>query len=437
MEKRVLLALSLSFLILGFYPVLLQKLYPEYGKTKSQAINQKTSSGTASPAASSVPLVTRLREYSEKDNVVYSNKKLRLVYNQQGGGVRELAFHDFIDSETRAPLKLISNKTTQGATFSIATLSPVAEADASRSVLSVEPAAVRSTSTLADGNISVEKNYRFRDSGYAADLSVTFTNTSSKPTNLQYQLFAGPSVQPRHSIDSQYVEANFFTSNENKNKLQHIKESKAGKKVDSAAAIDWVATKDRHFSIIVKPKQAKEFGGRVEGLGDNRFMASVVSPTSVLSPGASVTHEFLVYMGPNDMDELVPLGLSEIVNFGKLDFFGKVCIGGLELLQKIFKNYGLAIIALTLIINGFLFPFTRHSFLSMRRMQELQPQVNQLREKYKDNSQRMNKEMMELYQKNKVNPLGGCLPLLLQMPVFIALYVATAKSPKLITPEFL
>src|SRR5438874_817545 len=119
-----------------------------------------------------------------------------------------------------------------------------------------------------------------------------------------------------------------------------IKESKLGRKVESQGTIDWVAIKDRHFSIIVKPKLANTFKGLVEGLGKREFSASVVSSKAPLVPGASVTHEFLVYIGPNDLNELLPLGLEDIVNFGKLDLVGKIFIGGLEMLHKIFRNYG-------------------------------------------------------------------------------------------------
>ncbi len=120
-----------------------------------------------------------------------------------------------------------------------------------------------------------------------------------------------------------------------------------------------------------------------------------------------------------------------------MDLIGKVFIGGLEMLFNVFRNYGVAIIALTFLINLVLFPLTRQSFLSMKRMQQVQPQMAKLREKYKDNTQQLNKEMMELYKKHKVNPLGGCLPMLLQMPVFIALYVAISKFVKLIGADFL
>ena len=123
------------------------------------------------------------------------------------------------------------------------------------------------------------------------------------------------------------------------------------------------------------------------------------------------------------------------MNFGKLDVIGRFLVGALEMLYKVFKNYGVSIIVLTALINLILFPLTQTSYMSMKRMQLIQPQMNKLREQHKKNPEKLNKEMMELYKKHKVNPFGGCLPMVLQMPVFIALYVALSKSVILINSQ--
>jgi YidC/Oxa1 family membrane protein insertase len=97
----------------------------------------------------------------------------------------------------------------------------------------------------------------------------------------------------------------------------------------------------------------------------------------------------------------------------------------------IFKNYGIAIILLTVVVRIILFPFTYKSMKSMKEMQKIQPLMMELREKYKDNKEKLNQEVMRLYQTHKINPLGGCLPILLQLPVFIALYKALFVSIQL------
>ena len=432
MEKRVLLALSLSFLILGFYPVILQKFYPQYNHTRQTSVAARAQADSKTIAATNPA-----DDYSDADDVLFKNDKLRLVFSQKGGAIRQVSYLNYMDYEKKDFLSLISAKTSEQAPLSIGVLSPSVENTATPNRISIDGQSVLLDSQILNGSVTVHKKYVFRRSGYSADLSVTFENTSGKPLDFQYELFAGSRIPPRHTIDTQYIEANFFYSDDGKSKLRHVRETHPGRKVESQGSVNWVAVKDRHFSIILRPKQPETFTGLAEGLGKHGFSAGVVSPHVSLAPGASVTHEFLVYIGPNDLGELLPLGLEDIVNFGKMDFVGKIFIGGLEMLHKIFRNYGLAIIALTLLINLCLFPFTRQSFLSMKRMQLIQPQMTKLREKYKDNPQQLNKEMMELYKKNKVNPLGGCLPMLLQMPIFIALYVAISKFVRLIDAPFL
>ncbi len=433
MDKKVLLALAFAFLILGFYPVVLQKFYPEYGQEQKAAIVSKNVSENKTTVVSAKPF----ENISETDDVLFKNDKLRLEFNPKGGVVRKVSFIDYMDIENKGPLSLVSAKSSIGAPLSVEILSPSAIVQDQTAKISMGADSVSLVSPVLSNEVQVTKNYAFRRSGYSADLSVVFKNTSEKAIDLQYELFAGSSIPARHSIDAQYIAANFFSMVENRAKLRHVTESKLGKTVHSEGSLEWVAIKDRHFSIIVKPKQANTFSGVVTGLGDHHFSAALVSPKVSLAAGESITHEFLVYMGPNDLGELLPLGLEDIVNFGKMDLIGKIFIGALEMLHKIFRNYGLAIIALTLLINLCLFPFTRQSLLSMKRMQAVQPQIAKLREQYKDNPTRLNKETMEFYKKHKVNPFGGCLPMLLQMPVFIALYVAISKFVKLIGADFL
>jgi len=423
MEKRTLLALAISFLVLGFYPVILQKFYPDYYKNAPR----KAAATPASPAGlhalpadrqASPPSVAEpsLDAFDTTKDTLFRSENLQILFNENADSIREIAFPKFTDSDTGKPLTILSLTALEGAPASIRVLDAEGR-------------------TKSDGRLKISKKYSHREKAYAADLDVRFENISDSPLEFRYELFAGPSIPARHSIDSQYVEANFFYTQNGKTVLKHLKESKHGKVIESPVPVDWVATKDRHFSVILKPVSKEPFAGRVGGLGNSRFEVSVVSGKVQLAPKTSTEHSFLLYIGPNEIDELLPLGLDSIVNFGKMDAIGKVLVGALELLNKIFKNYGIAIIALTTLINLVLFPLTRVSYMSMKRMQLIQPQMTKLREQHKKSPEKLNKEMMELYKKHKVNPFGGCLPMALQMPVFIALYVALSKSVILINSK--
>lgn len=438
MEKRTLVALAITFVVLGFYPAVLQHFYPGYGKTKTVRTAPLGASPASAPASSAAPGAPAGQKVLDGKEQRLATKKLELVFNENGGALRELSFKDYQDSETGKPIQFFSRRNASETTTLVELVSPDGN---------VFPGAVPVYSLKADANslsasaeqngVRIQKEYSFDGAGHASALTVRLENVSNAPKEFAYRLFAGAAVPPRHSIDSQYIEANFFGSADGKARVRHIKESKLGKTVESEGFVDWVAVKDRHFSVIVKPKDAGAFKGFAEGLGEHRFRAALVSPRISLAPGASASYEFLLYMGPTEIDILEPLGLGGIVNFGKLDGIGRFLVGALEMLNKVFRNYGLSILILTLLINLLLFPLTRQSFMSMKRMQTIQPHINKLREQYKKNPERLNKETMELYKKHKVNPFGGCLPMLIQMPVFIALYVALSKAVILVNAGFL
>ncbi|MBI4352479.1 MAG: membrane protein insertase YidC [Candidatus Omnitrophica bacterium] len=446
MEKRVLLALAISFLVLGFYPVILQKFYPQSAKTSPTASLEPLPSSPASGnlkgsdlrGAVSPAFLGDTERLLQEEDLAIGNERVKAVFNKKGGLVREISFPRFADPKTQEGLKFLSADSS-GSLPGLVSLSP--DGMQFKEALTGYQAEERPGEILfvpssdADG-VRIVKSWRLEKDSYASRLEIRLENASNAPKELYYQLFVGPSIAPRHSIDSQYIEANFYSDVDGKKVLQHPKESKRGKVVTSQGKLEWAATKDRHFSIIFKPLSGT-FKGAVQGLGNHEFQVFLLSEKIALPAGGAIQHDFLVYHGPNDIQELLPQGLDPIVNFGKLDLFGKLLVGGLELLHKVFRNYGIAIIALTTLINVLLFPLTRVSYLSMKRMQLVQPKVNQLRQQHGKNPEKMNRELMELYKKHKVNPFGGCLPMLLQMPVFVALYVALSKSVALLNEGLL
>ena len=440
MDKKTLTGLLLLVSLALFYPLLLKQFYPDYYKSlASSSEAKKAAASAASETSPSSGAATAIgappaEALSPEDDQVFQSKKLYLVFNRKGGGIRQISFPAFNDSETKKPLELLSLKDSKGMPTAIQFLEPS----------SVDPIRhdiqIAGPSVILNGNLSplkIKKEYFFAPDGYSAKLIVTLENSSSVSADARYQIHAGARIPPRHSIDGQYISANFFSQANGKKNIRHMGAPALGKQVTSAGPVEWVAIKDRHFSVILKPASGTEaYTGLVQGLEHKQMSVSLVSPKFTLPPRGSLKQEFLLYIGPNELDILEPLGLGELVNFGKLDWIGKLLVGGLEMLHKIFHNYGTAIIVLTIMINILLFPLTRASYMSMKRMQLIQPQMNKLREHHKKSPEKLNKEMMELYKKHKVNPFGGCLPMLLQMPVFIALYVALSKSAILINSSW-
>jgi len=140
-----------------------------------------------------------------------------------------------------------------------------------------------------------------------------------------------------------------------------------------------------------------------------------------------------VFVGPKDIDKLEAFGhgLRRAVDLGRFSFIALPMLQALRLLHRFTGNYGVAIILLTVLIKLLFYPLTKKSFESMRAMQKLQPEMAKIRERLQDKPEEMNREIMDLYKRHKVNPLGGCLPMILQLPVFFGLYSALQNAIEL------
>ena len=158
----------------------------------------------------------------------------------------------------------------------------------------------------------------------------------------------------------------------------------------------------------------------------------VALPSTNLQPNLLVESEFNLYYGPKEDEELLKFGHNLVVSHDMtLEVLAGPLLDLLRLIYGYVGNYGVAIIILTIIVRLLLFPLTFKGMKSMKRMQQLSPRMKKLQAKYKNNKEKLNKEMMALYRKNRVNPLGGCLPMLLQIPVFFALYSSLSSAVEL------
>jgi YidC/Oxa1 family membrane protein insertase len=201
--------------------------------------------------------------------------------------------------------------------------------------------------------------------------------------------------------------------------------------------IDFVALSIPYFIGSISPAQPYEESSTKPAIRgsvqDKTMLATLVTPLSKLENGQQKSWDFMVYYGPRDLSVLEPLGhgLAASVDFGWFDVIAKPMLMALNFFYGLIPNYGIAIIIVTILVKLLFWPLTRKSYKSMREMQKLQPHVKRLREKFKDDKQRMNQEIMQLYKTYKVNPAGGCLPMLVQIPVFIAFYKVLGNAIEL------
>ncbi len=191
-----------------------------------------------------------------------------------------------------------------------------------------------------------------------------------------------------------------------------------------AGQIDWLAYESTYFMCGLLPPDNMRNSAYMKALDKEKIVNRLVGNSTVLQPGESKRYSYTSYFGPKKLGELRKSGtnLDKIVNFGWFDIMAKPTLHLLNFIYGYIHNYGWAIILVTIIIKALFWPIAHKGMKSMKTMQKLQPKMAKLREKYGNDKERLNREMIQLYRTYKINPLGGCLPMLLQIPVFFALY---------------
>ncbi len=194
--------------------------------------------------------------------------------------------------------------------------------------------------------------------------------------------------------------------------------------------LQWGGVESNYFLLAIAPMDPALLKMKME---DEVYRLAVEMDSAVLAPGGQKSWSAVYFMGPKESKVLenAPNNLYASFNLGWFEFIAKPLLDGLNFFYSYTGNYGWAIIILTLIIKIVFIPLSHKSYKSMEQMKKLQPMMAKIREKYKDDRQKMNEEMMQLYKTYKVNPAGGCLPMLLQIPVFLGLYNALLNSIEL------
>ncbi|GDX81346.1 hypothetical protein LBMAG42_31570 [Deltaproteobacteria bacterium] len=203
--------------------------------------------------------------------------------------------------------------------------------------------------------------------------------------------------------------------------------------------VNWFGFADRFYLVAIAPADPTTAGllqwARVDA---ERVGGFLTLPESSLAPGKPIEAKFTVYAGQKDLKKLEPVGhgLDESTSLGMFALFAKFLLITLGVIQDRIGNWGYSILALTLLVRVVTYPLTRSAVVSGRRMSALQPKIKELQEKYADDKETLNREQMALFGKYGVNPLGGCFPMLIQMPVFFALFTALAYEPQLFHARF-
>ncbi|CAM2147280.1 MULTISPECIES: membrane protein insertase YidC [Paraburkholderia] len=282
------------------------------------------------------------------------------------------------------------------------------------------------------GGVKVTKTYTFTKGSYVIGVDTKVQNVGSTPVS--------PTLYMELVRDSQPVETPRFShtfigpavySNEHhfqkitfgdidKNKADYVNQADNG----------WVAMVQHYFATAWIPQQGVKRDIYVEKFDNNLYRVGVKQPLGTIAPGATDNVQARLFAGPEEerMLEGVAPGLELVKDYGWVTIIAKPLFWLLEKIHGYVGNWGWAIVLLTLLIKAVFFPLSAASYKSMARMKEITPRMQALRERFKSDPQKMNAALMELYKTEKVNPFGGCLPVVIQIPVFISLYWVLLSS---------
>ncbi|MEF8824667.1 MAG: membrane protein insertase YidC [Desulfohalobiaceae bacterium] len=277
------------------------------------------------------------------------------------------------------------------------------------------------------GNITLKRTLIFRAGTYRVQEKLKILNRSqgSISGSLAFTLASPPLVDD----PSRYNYNQFLTFADGSLTSWDDKET-LGNGVQTEQSVQWSGVGSSYFLLAMAPENTSMYA---KGKYEDEVYRAAMESRFTLERGGEQDISLNYYLGPQEEEQLkaVPGNLEKAVNYGWFNVIAKPLVKVLEFFNSFTGNYGLAIILLTLVIKIVFWPLSHKSYKSMEKMKKIQPMMKELKEKYKDDRQKMNQELMQLYKTYKVNPAGGCLPMLLQIPVFIGLFEGLMGSVSL------
>ncbi len=421
MEKRTLLAVILSLIILLGWSYFFPKKYapqktsqPQQAPLKTEpAVKPETTQPSSQPAI----------EYPETketlaNDIIVETDLYKAVFSTEGGTIKSWELKTYKDGH-KMPVVLLKEPGSippLGIIFEdpnrTLPLKPIYETNIKQLMLSKGDPKGELIFIFSNNVMSVKKKFVFYNNDFKVDLSIETVNVPS------YTLPVGTNFGVFDKQQKEHKGPLLLLDSDRKEFDEKLKE-----KLNFTGNILWIAQEDKYFTAALIPIAQTE-GAEVWKEGASPEIAFKVKQPK---------QDFILYAGPKEYDRLKNLnkGLEHIVDFGWFTVVAMPLFWVLKFFHKFLGNYGWTIILLTIVVRIPFIPILNKSQQSMKKMQKIQPMMAEIKEKYSKDPQKMQKEMMALYKKHKVNPVGGCLPMLLQIPVFIALYNVLNKAIEL------
>lgn len=425
--KRLILFVVMSFSILFFWNSWQEKNRPVEQVTKTEAANEVK----ATPA--SIDVESQFRLQTDK-RISVQTDLFKAEIDTMGGDLRklELTQHRAADSDTNNFILL--NDTAAPSVYVVQSGIALGKLATHKEVFT---SAANDYQMAADQNelmvalewtspegVKLTKTYTFVRGSYEVKVNQVVSNGSSAAIDplVYYQIVHDSESNQGTKMMPTFTGGAYFTDAD---KYKKVKFTEMAKEPLSKLAKDgWVGLVQHYFvgAWIPQTKDAQEF--YTKDLGNKIYAIGTKYSTASVAPGASKDLSAKLYVGPQTHSELIKAapGLEYTVDYGWLSFIASPLFMILSLIQGFVGNWGYSIILLTILIKLAFYPLSASGYRNMAQMRELAPRLQSMKEKFGDDRQKMQQAMMELYKKEKINPMGGCLPILVQIPVFISLY---------------
>ncbi|RLB29950.1 MAG: membrane protein insertase YidC [Deltaproteobacteria bacterium] len=447
MDKRTLLALGLSFLVFLVWSIVFSPK-PEDRPTDKQSIAEKEQSqqedqgrpvlkDRTMPSGPKRDLM--LETGRDAKDITVETDLYTAIFSGSGPLIKSFKLSNYLSKlEKGAPLKeLIHVKNKDGYGFNLGfSGQSIPNANWAAYKVNRQSISIRTGGQPKEliyewespQGIGITTRFVFYADSYKIDLSVIIDNRSEYI--IDDSLLLNLAHFPQQTKKSYYAfEGMAFLVG---NKLEEVKVKKLKDKLFSGQ-ISWIAYEEAYFMTAIISEEDKKATVKGTTLPDGEVRITYITPSLNLRQHQKATESFTLYLGPRDLYILKALNkkLEKAINFGWFDIIAKPLLVTLRFFNKHLANYGLSIILLTIIIKILFWPLTHKSYQSMKEMRKLQTMMAKIREKYKGNKQEMQKQLMGLYKTYKINPMGGCLPMIVQIPVFFALFRVLPNSIEL------
>ena len=436
MDKNYWLAIGMTMLIVMGYPYILRKLNPPKPLPAEEMVTQTPAAGPGenikeNRSALSLPETPSIERPVPPATIRYANAMYELDFSTLGASVTRLLYKGEPEKHEVTGTLFYEGDNLQPGLFGLKLLNE--DGDLSNTVFKLfrrgKSNEVFEFVYEMPGQYRLSKKYILSSEKPSITLDVSIENLSAQEKHFPFEL--------------NYAIAYLATDREAEAVVMQEKvESKKAPQVAKkgfyvSGKPEWAGLLKKYFGILVRPQSGWQAIGYDASAADGIIRGALRTEPVSVEQGGKITKQYFIYAGPQRYETLKEMGFEDIFARGFFGIFKLWLLIALKFLSHFTHNYGWAIILLTIGLKGLFAPLTHMSYESMKKMQAIQPKLKSLQQRYKNDPQKLNREMMELYRRNKVNPMGGCLPMVLQIPIFIAFYQVLNETIELKGADFI